>query len=148
MKRRLRRLRIRAWRFARRQYLLPFTVAALVIAAALGMGLLSDEGESRPRDAVAAAATTTATATLPTPPPAYGTPIPRSVTFFLVSTDEQVAIMNGYEFERFDWLNRFRQVVLIVNSPADEAEAQRQIEEAADYPLENFTVEVIDLRLR
>jgi hypothetical protein len=148
VKRRWRRLRIHAWRFARHQYLLPFTVAALVAAAALGTGVLSNENESRPRGAVAAVPTTTATVPRPTPSLSSGTPIPRSVTFFLVSSEEHQTMLNSHHHERFDWLNRFRQVVIVINGPEDEAEAQRQIDEAADYPLANFTVEVVDLRLR
>jgi hypothetical protein len=145
-KRQLRWLRAKAWRIARTQWLMSFPLVALIAAGAGALGAF-DAGDKRPQRVDLASF-------IPTPIP-YATPAnfiptdPLLVTFILVSTEEEQAVLQAFE-NGLIWrevLQHGTFEVLVITNEEQEAAAFRRIERARNAGRESgFIVQVDDRR--
>jgi hypothetical protein len=129
----------RAWLAVRSYYLHAFTAVALAIAGAAGLGAFED-GPDRPPEQVAAPP--------PVPQPAVSPNTrPLVVTYFLVGSEEHRALLHGVEDQLTyrEYLSQAALEVLVVQTPGEETQALRIIDEArTSHPFTRFLVE--DLR--
>jgi hypothetical protein len=128
----------------RNHYMLGFSVAALAVAAYGASGGF----ESDPDTAETADRPVPASVSSPTPGPAAATnPRPLVVTYFLVGSEEHRALLHGVEDQLTyrEYLSQAALEVLVVQTPAEETEALRIIDDArTSYPFTRFLV--VDLR--
>lgn len=157
MRRRLRWrwLRAKAWRLARRHYMLSFTAIAIVVAGAGALGYFdSDDQRSEPlREAVALTRTPVPTRT-PAPTldltPDGVFPIqPLTVTYYLVDNERDLYALEDVEDRMIfrEILEKDAIEILLIRDETEQAEADRVLEEAAALAeASGFILVVQDLR--
>ena len=143
MNRRLKWVRLRALRFLRSQYLVAFTVAAVAVAAAAGLGAFDPEDPRRASP----------------PPLARSTPLPVStgdvfqdapfltVTYVLVASEDERAVWNNVvtTINQRELLSRMALHVLVVTNEDQEVAAFELIDSIrARYPWNEYVIQ--DLR--
>ncbi len=142
-------LRAKAWRLARRHYMLSFTAIALAVAGAGAMGYFDHPASNSEPPSQAVAPTRTPAPTISPTPDANATVEPLTVTYYLVDNEQDMRALELYE----DGLV-FREIlekeaieVLLIRNQAEQAEADRVLE-AAKTRLEKigFILVVQDLR--
>jgi hypothetical protein len=147
MKRRVKRLRLKALKAFRSHYLLGVTVAVVAIAAAAGLGVFDpDEGR---RDVPAAGVFVAPAGTLPAGPnrsTPQGPPF-LTVTYVFVSSEDERAVWNDVEttINQRELLSKLALEVLVVTN-SDEAAAAYEMIDAirARYPWNEYVIQ--DLR--
>jgi hypothetical protein len=149
MKRRLRWRWLRAftWRVVRRQYMVGFTLVALIVAGAGALGYFdaSDSAPSPPREVVAPTATLVPYATPLTFIPAE----PLTVTYYLVDNEPQKRAYEHYEDDMIfrELLEKEAIEVLLITNEAEQAQANQILADAAKRAqTSGFILVVKDLR--
>lgn len=151
MRRRLRWrwLRAKAWRLARNHYMFSFTFIALVVAGAGALGYFdgADAPPEPPRQAIAPSPTPFPTVSRT--PDAFFPIEPLTVTYYLVDNEADMAALRDLEDRIIfrEILEKDAIEVLLIRDEAEEAEANRILEQAEALAEESgFILVVQDLR--
>lgn len=148
-------LRAKAWRLARRHYMLSFTAIVLALAGAGALGYFdsNDRRSEPPRQAVALtrtpASTRTPAPTLDLTPDAVFPIDPLTVTYYLVDNDRDLHALEGIEDHMIfrEILEKDAIEILLIRDEAEQAEADRILDEAALLAeASGFILVVQDLR--